>query len=224
MWYLIIGCSVLCLGVCLPMYRCNFKKHRIFATVFKSLGTLCAMAIALVAAVKLDSRAYACAGAILLCAISDFVINCNLLAGIVSFSLSHFGIIAWLLIMNPLASPVISVMHIICFVGFCLISVLIIISQRKLIDKKLIPAICIYSVLLSAMAACAVAGGVRLHSLAGILCAVGGGLFYISDVMVMRTIFSPHNETLEVVLMILYYCAQLLFGSSCLLMYSIPVL
>lgn len=221
--WLIIGCSVLCLGVCLPMYRSNFKEHKVFATVFKSLGTLCAMTLALIAAIRLEPRAYICAGAILICSISDFILNFNFTLGMIAFIVGHLGLIAWFLIMNPAAASVISTLHIICFIGFCLISFFIIFNWRKMIGKKNLPSFSIYAVMLSAMSACAVAGGSGMHSVAGILCAVGGGMFYISDVMVLRTTFAKCNEAFHTILMIIYYSAQLLFGASCLLSCLTPV-
>lgn len=222
--WLITGCSVLCLGVCLPMYRRNFKEHTVFATIFKSLGTLCAMTLALVAAIKLEPRAYVCAGAILICSVSDFILNFNFTLGMLTFIIGHFGLAAWFLIMNLTAAPVISAMHIICFIGFCLISFFIIYKWRKMTDKKNLPSYAIYAAMLSAMTACAVAGGSGLHSTAGIICAIGGGMFYISNVMAFRTTFGQRCEAYETALMVIYYCAQLLFGASCLLTCLTPVI
>ena len=92
----IIGFFVVVYGVCLPQYL-HYKKTGKLALgcAYKSLGTLCAFTMALIAAIRLDPRCYICAGAILLYAAADYLLEFQFMLGAGFFLAGHILSVAF---------------------------------------------------------------------------------------------------------------------------------
>ena len=78
------------------------------------------------------------------------------------------------------------------------------------------PLIAVYGTILCLASACAIAC-FTLNTLQGQLIAIGGALFFISDVMILARLLFTAGRSVDWLIMITYYAAQLLFGLSCLL-------
>ena len=183
------GAAVLCLFICLPFFfRYKQALRYRLAACYKSMGTLCAAALALTAAIRLDPRCWICFSGVLLHAAADWFLEFNLYLGGGFFIAGHICYIAFFTNLFP---P--SALHLICVV--CLL----------------------YGAVLSVMSGCAIAG-LSGHTLQGQLIAAGGVLFFISDAIICARMLFRADRTVDWAIMITYYCAQLLFGFSCLLM------
>ena len=207
----IAGCSALCLLVCLPLFLVYQKNRPALAACFKSLGTFCALVIALVAAVRLDQRCWICVSALALHAAADFVLEYSLAVGMGLFLCGHICYIGFFLVLFP-----VSIVHLICFACLIGIAVFVLYSWRRQAGKQL-PLFVFYATVLCAMTACGIAGGIRAFSLQGLLTAIGAAMFLFSDLLVCRKLLFPSGRLMPWIIMITYYCAQLLFASSCLL-------
>ena len=97
----------------------------------------------------------------------------------------------------------------ICYIGFLLW------RWRKPIGKTM-PLIAVYGTILCLASACAIAC-FTLNTLQGQLIAIGGALFFISDVMILARLLFTAGRSVDWLIMITYYAAQLLFGLSCLM-------
>ena len=206
----IAGVSVVCLGVCLPLFM-YYRKSLILhlAVSFKTLGTLCAFLLALIAAIRLDPRCYVCAGAILLYAVADSLLEYNLFTGMWFFLAGHVGCIAFFLNLAP-----VSIFHLICLLLLAGAMAYIFYRWRKPIGQQM-TMITVYGISLILMVDCAVSC-FSLHTITGILIACGGALFCISDFMLLRRLLFPSGRLLSWMIMITSYAALLLFGIACL--------
>ena len=205
------GAAALCLLVCLPLFL--HYKHALryrLAACYKCLGTLCAAALVLIAAIKLDPRCWVFFAGIMFHVVADWVLEFNFFLGVGLFAAGHVFYIAYFTNLCPPAA-----LHLICVV--CLLAVIAFMfwRWRNQIGKRM-PMFVVYAVFLSVMAGCAIAC-LSAHTLRGQLIAAGGVLFFISDAIICaRTLFRA-DRTVDWAIMITYYCAQLLFGFSCLL-------
>ena len=88
-----------------------YKKSLIphLASSFKSLGTLCAFSLALIAALRLDPRCFVCTAAILFYAVADFLLEYYLMPGMGFFMAGHVCSIAFFLSLAP-----VSMLHLLC--------------------------------------------------------------------------------------------------------------
>ena len=202
-------CAVV-LFICMPLYI-HYKKSLRYhlACSYKSTGTLCAFMLALIAAIKLDPRCYICAGALLLYAAADYLLEFNFMLGAGFFLAGHICNIAFSLNLTG-----ISVLHLFCLLLMGALLVLVFYRWRKQIGKQM-PMFIVYGISLLFMCICAI-GCFSLNNLAGILIACGGALFYLSDFLILRRILFPTDEIYNWLIMISYYGAVLLFGSACL--------
>ena len=208
----ITGIVAVCLGVCMPMYKHYKAKLRLpLACSYKSLGTLCAFMAALVAAVRLDPHCWLCAAAILLYAVADTVLEYNFVFGAGVFLGGHIFNIAFFLRMVP-----VSAFHLIGFLLLGAFAGYAFWKWRKQIGKQM-PAFLVYGVVLLIMSVSALACFMA-NTLAGVLIACGGALFYISDFVLLREVMFPSPKALDWIVMVTYYSAVLLFGIACLLM------
>lgn len=210
------GCCILCLCVCLPLFRYNKKKDLKLAVCFKVLGTLCSFMLVLVAAIRLDHLSWLCAAALFLFAIADALLEYNWVWGGTFFALGHFCMIIW-----SLSKYTVSVTHLICcFVLLVALAFLFWHFRSGVNRKMMIPAM-LYGTILSVMAGCCIAGGLSPEAFnsSGWLMTAGGGLFFISDCLILiRTAEGAKAPSwLDTAVMITYYCALLCIGSSCLL-------
>ena len=204
------GAAALCLLVCLPLFfRYKHSLRNGLAACFKCLGTLCAAALVLIAAIKLDPRCWILFAGIMLHVAADWCLEFNFYVGAGIFAAGHVCYIAFFTNICPPAA-----LHLICVVGLLAIIAFAFWRWRANIGKRM-PLFAIYGVVLSVMCGCAIAC-LQTHTLQGQLIAAGGVLFYISDAMICgRTLFRA-DRTVDWAIMITYYCAQLLFGFSCL--------
>ena len=200
----------LSLFVCLPFFM-YYKKalHYRLASVFKSLGTLCAALFAFIAAVRLDQHCWICFAALLLHAAADYLLEFNILWGEGFFLAGHICYIAFFTHLVP-----VSAVHLISAV--CLLGVMAFLlwRWRKAVGDRMLP-VAVYGVVLSLTVACAI-GCLSAHTIQGQLIALGGALFFISDSFVLGRLLFSASHAVDWTIMILYYAAQLLIGISCL--------
>ena len=205
-----IGAPALCLLVCLPLYM--YYKHSLrlrLAVLFKATGTLCAAIPALVAAIRLDPRCYICFAALVICAAADLLLEYYTYLGAGFFIAGHVCYIAFFLQLFP-----VSAVHLVCLVCLFAILAFVLYRNRKTIGKQLAP-FAVYGGVLCVMTACAI-GCMSSVSLQGILIAVGGALFFISDSILLHRTLYPAGNSVSWIILITYYAAQLLIGFSCL--------
>ena len=208
----IAGVCAVAFGVCLPMYLHYKKALRMhLCCAYKSLGTLCAFSMALIAALRLDPRCWICAGAILLYAAADYLLEFRFMLGAGFFLAGHILAIAFFLSLVPF-----SVLHVAAIVILAATSAYIFWSWRKQIGKQL-PVFIVYGVFLVVMCAAAI-GCFSAYTAAGILFACGGALFYISDCILLRRLFFASAASLDWAVMLTYYASVFLFGIGCLQM------
>ena len=207
---MIVGSSLLCLLICLPLFMYYKQIARIhLASLYKSTGTLCAAIPALVAAIKLDPRCYICFAGLVLCAIADYMLEFHELWGAGFFMAGHFCFISFFLQIVP-----VSIVHLVTLIALAALFIFTLYRNRKQIGKAL-PSFAVYGSILCLMTASAI-GCLSSFSVRSILLAAGGSLFFISDfILLHRTIYTA-GKTVSWIIMITYYAAQLLIGFSCL--------
>ena len=210
MWF-VPGCAALCLCVCLPLYLHYKPRRPVLAACFKSMGTLCAMVPALIAALRLNPVFWFFAAALFLHAAADFLIDFRFEIGMGVFLLGHICYLLGFLDLYPLTAA-----HLILLVIFLAAAGYLLYRCRLRLGKNILP-IAVYAVVLCLMTACGIAGGTSSYSLRGILTALGAALFFFSDGMVFRGLLSPLSARCDIFTMLLYDLAQLLLGISCLL-------
>ena len=209
MWIL-FGCAAVCFGICLPLFR-HFKASRPFlGACFKTLGTLCALVPALTAALKLNSDAWFFVAAICLHAAGDYLLEFWFELGMGAFLLGHLCYIIAFLRLFSVGLP-----HLVLSVCFLAFLAVILYRSKERIGKNLY-AFSVYGTVLSLMAACGISGGISAFSVQGALIAIGGSLFIFSDYLLFQRLLFPSGRNLNLAIMITYYLAQLLLGSSCL--------
>ena len=208
---LTVGAPALCLLVCLPLfmhYKQVLRLH--LASSFKSIGTLCALIPALVAAIRLDPRCYVCVAALGLYAVADYLLEFSTYLGAGFFIAGHICYVAFFLQLFPISS-----VHLICLIGLLAIFVFVLYKNRKQIGKQM-PPFAVYGSVLCIMSACAI-GSLSSFTLQGILIAAGGALFFVSDAILLHRTLYPAGRSVSWIIMITYYSAQLLVGLSCLI-------
>ena len=209
----IIGASALCLGCCLPLFVIYKRSLQLpLACAFKALGTLCALILALVAAIRLDPGCYIVVIALALHLLGDIALEYHFLLGMGFFMAGHIAYISFFLRLWP-----VSVLHVVLLLAFLAITAYILYQWRKPAGKQM-PLFSVYAAVLCVMCACALGGGFSSYTLPGILIGIGTAMFYVSDALILRRTLFPAPKSLEWPIMILYYGAQLLFGASCLLL------
>ena len=197
--------------ICLPFFLYYKQALRMkLAAAFKTLGTLCAACLALTAALRLEPHYWICFAALFLHAIADCILEFNIYIGTGFFIAGHICYISFFTHLCPVGG-----LHLIA--ALCLLGIMVFLlwRWRKLIGKSL-PFIAVYGTILSLAAACAIAC-FTLNTLQGQLIAIGGALFFISDVMILARLLFTAGRSVDWAIMITYYAAQLLFGLSCLL-------
>ncbi len=203
--------AALSLGLCLPLFIFHKKALRpVLAAVFKSLGTLCALIIALVAAIRLDSRCFICVAALALHVFADFALEFSFSLGFGLFIAGHVCYISYFSQVYPLTPA-----HLLCLLGFLAILAVLLYRWKKAAGKQL-PLFAFYGVILCLLTAAAVGGGIFSHTLSGMLAAIGAALFYISDALLCQKILFPVHASVTWIVMITYYLAQLFLAASCL--------
>ena len=206
----IAGLCVVCFGSCLPLFLFYKKSLRLhLAAAYKSLGTLCAFLPALIAAIRLDPACWICAAALLLYAVADYFLEFQFMLGAGFFLAGHVCSVAFFLRQAP-----VSAVHLVCLLLLGATSVYVFYRWRKPVSKQM-PLFAVYVASLVLMCVCAI-GCFPAHGVAGILIAAGGALFYISDFFLFRRLLFPTDRIVNWIIMITYYAALMLFGTSCL--------
>lgn len=205
-----VSCAAVCMLVCLPLFMGYKKSHPRLAAGYKAVGTLCAMVPALIGAIKLDPACWVCVAALVFCAVADWTLEFRFDYGMGLFLLGHICYVSFFLNRYPLsATHVIIALLLILAMGFLVYK-----ERKKLKGKEIFFAV--YAAALSAMTACALSGGILSMSTAGWMTAIGGSLFFISDLILFRRILYPMPRAADWIIMITYYAGQLLIGASCL--------
>lgn len=204
------GAAALCLLVCLPLFFFHKKALRYrLAACYKSLGTLCAAVPALVAAIRLDPRCWICFAGLMLHAAADWLLEFSLFRGAGLFMAGHVCYIAFFTGLFPVTA-----VHLFCAVCLLGCSAFLLYRWRKQIGKRM-SLFAVYAGVLCLMTACAVAS-LTGRTLQGQLIAIGGSVFFLSDLMLLGKLLFPVSRWMERAVMISYYIAQLLIGISCL--------
>ena len=208
----IIGAAALSLFVCLPLFQYYKKNMQLpLACAFKVLGTLCAAMLVLVAAIKLDPRCWVFFVGMMFHLAADAVLEFRFQIGAGLFLAGHIAYIAYFTQLWPVSS-----LHFVCFAILLVLAAVLLYQWRKPIGKQM-PLFILYAVVLTAMASCAIAGGISSYTKSGILAALGAAFFLVSDAFLLRRILFPSPRAMNWFVMVTYYSAQLLFGAACLL-------
>jgi len=206
-----IGAAVLSLGVCLPLFMTyRASPHPVLAALFKALATLCALVVALVAAIRLNDVCWICVIALFFHAAADFMLEFSFPVGMGLFVAGHVCYIAFFTRIYPLILS-----QVICMLAFLGLIAYFLYRWRKEARsyyKIFIP----YGVVLSAMCGFAVGGGLAQYTTQGFLVAGGGALFFLSDMLLVKQMLFPAGRLMPWAVMITYESAQLLFAASCL--------
>ena len=173
MWIL-LACAALCLGVCLPLFLRYKPRKPYLAAAFKSLGTLCALVPALVAAIRLDPVYWFFVLALLLHAAADYLLEFWFFFGIGAFLLGHLCYVIGLLKLFPLSAA-----HLVLLLCFGAYLGWLFYRHRKAIGKQMLP-FAVYGLVLCLMASCGIAGGATSYSVRGVMVMVGAALFFFS--------------------------------------------
>ena len=176
---------------------------------FKVLGTLCAASFALTAAIRLDPRCWVCFAGLVLHSIADWLLEYNLYWGGGFFLTGHICYIAFFLNLFPVST--IHLIALICLLG---IGVFLFWRWRKPIGVNM-PFFGLYAAVLCIMTACAI-GGLSGHTTQGIMIAIGGAFFFLSDTLILGRLLFSCDRTVDWAIIFFYYLAQLLIGASCL--------
>ncbi len=209
--FLPIGASLLSLGVCLPLFMYYQKALRpVLAAIFKSLGTACALVVALVAAIRLDPRCYLFVAGIGLHVIADYLLEFSFPLGVGFFAGGHLLYIAFFIKVFSITVPAGICFAVLIFMLF------LVFRQWHGKMKKQLPIFAAYGFILCALTAIAVGSGILQASLGGTLAAVGGALFFLSDFMLLQRILFPTGRIMPWAVMVSYYAAQLFLAISCL--------
>ena len=210
MWVIVL-CSVLALGVCLPLFLRYKVLNPFLAASFKTAGTLCALIPALIAAIRISPVFWLFAAALTLHAVGDFVLEFWFEAGAGCFLLGHICYIIGFLRLYPFRTA-----HLILLAVF-LVWLFLILRRRGDLPKAQKTMITVYGCVLSVFAAFGIAGGSTSYSLPGLMVVLGAALFYFSDHMILFRLLQRGKKGYDTVIMVTYYLSQLLLGASCLL-------
>ena len=206
----IFAVCAISLLVCLPFYMYYKKSLKLrLAVAFKMLGTLCAAGLALTASIRLDQQYWICFIALMLHSVADVVLEFNLYLGAGFFLCGHICYICFFTKLFPVTG-----VHLI--ISLCLLGIVAFLfwRWRKDIGKRM-PLFAVYGAVLAVTCAFALSGFTG-HTLQGILIAAGGALFYLSDGLLLGRLLFTATRSVDWMIMITYYAAQLLIGMSCL--------
>ena len=206
MTILILCCWALTMLLCLPRYIED--KRAKYALLFKWLGTFSAAVMGIVGAAQSGGAAWLAAAGLFVCALADVALEKRFHIGVACFAAGHVCYVAWFLNRMP-----VGLAHGIAFAVLIGIALATIHCWTGIFRKEAAPLVG-YAVFLSAMGACGVACAPL--GLSGAMTAVGAVLFVASDMMVYRGLLTPWSKGMDYVAMGIYYGAQLLFGTACL--------
>lgn len=200
--------SAICLLGFSPLYL-QMKQGSSLRLVWKGLATLCAGAIALLAAPQGDV-AWLAAAALVVCALADVLLEVKFLWGVGAFALGHGLYIAYFLSLAPF-----STFHLLPISALMVISGCLLFHLRRQLGNRILP-FGLYALILCIMGGTGVATGIALGGITGILVAAGGLIFLISDIFVLMGVLFTLPRALSWLGFYLYEIAQLLLAWSVL--------
>lgn len=202
-WILAALCTLSSLGLCLPKYL-GRGKEKLF---WKFAGTASALPLAVYGACIHGGRTWLCVAAITLCAAADVMLEKKFLIGMAMFAAAHVCFILWMVSVKPIGA-----VQLIAWAALLCVVAVLLYSWRKMIGDMMLPYAG-YAVLISLMGACAI-GAASMGTLAGILAAVGGLMFIVSDALVCKGLIMSVGKAHDWITMGLYYGAQLFFAMA----------
>ena len=142
--------------VCLPFFLHYKSALRLkLAAAFKSLGTLCAAALALIAALRLDPQFWICFAALCLHAAADWILEFSMLLGAGFFIAGHICYIGFFTHLCPVSG-----IHLIAALFLLGITAFLFWRWRKQIGNN-IPMFSVYAAVLCLACACALRNQVQ---------------------------------------------------------------
>ena len=210
MLWLIIGCPLICFGICLPLSLYYGPRKPFLSRCFKSLAAFCTLLPAVTAATKLNPSFWGFVLALLFHSIAVFILEYWFLAGMGFFVLGHICYIIVFLRLFPF-----SLSHIILLAIFSACSGYFLWKHRVLLKKNM-KAFIVYGFFLSIMSSFGIAGGSASYSTQGILLAFGAFLVSLYNILYFPSIIHPQMIKKGHLAMYAYYAAQLLLSLSCL--------
>ncbi len=211
--YLFFGSALLCFAVCIPMHLYYRRRlNPLLSAVFKALATVCALAVALVGAVRLNPLAWICVLSLGLCAASDFVLEYLFLYGYGLKILSCIGFLVYFSRVLPVVPSLV-----VCSLIFVLFFALFLYRSRSQALKQL-PVFILYALSLSLASAFALGGGFSLHSAAGVVAGIGGALLYIGGFLLTWHILYPSGKHTEWMSLSISAAAMLMISYASFLM------
>ena len=188
-------------------YKQLLRYH--LAASYKTLGTLCAASLALIAALRLEPHCWICFMALLIDSAADYLLEFNFYLGAGFFLAGHICYISYFSSFLPVSATLL----IVCL---CLLAIIAFLlwRWRALIGKRML-LFAVYGAVLAVSCSFAISG-IAAHTLQGQLLAIGGALFFISDAMLLGRLLFTATHAVDWAIMITYYAAQLLIGASCL--------
>lgn len=207
---LLIGCSVLSLLICLPLYLSYRKSSPVLGSCFRALATLCAFVPALVAALRLEPRCAVCAVALLLFTAADFVLEFRMIPALILvctgelcfafFFLNRFGF---------------SVTCLICLVISVFMLIMTLYRWREPIGQHR-PVFSLSGAILCLMLSLGISGGLSGFSLSGILFTAGCAICPIGRFMLWKGFLFPQSRLFLTLSSFLCVVSELLLGIACL--------
>ena len=208
--WLIIGCPLICFGICLPFHLYYEPRKPFLSRCFKVLATVCTLLPAVTAAAKLDPVFCGDVLALLLHSLAIFILEYWFLAGMGLFVLGHICFIIVFLQLFPF-----SLNHIILLVLFSACIGYFIWKHHLLLKKNITPLL-VYGFFLAAMSSFGIAGGSSAYSIQGILLALGAFSVSLYNILFFPSIIHPQAVKKNHLALFVYYAAQLLLSLSCL--------
>lgn len=210
MLWLIIGCPLICFGICLPLSLYYGPRKPFLSRCFKVLAAVCTLLPSVTAASKLNPSLWGFVLALLLHSIAVFTLEYWFLAGMGIFVLGHICYIIMFLRLFPFSPS-----HIILLALFSACIGYFLWKHRNLLKKNMTSFI-VYGFFLSLMSSFGIAGGSASYSTQGILLALGAFFVSLYNILYFPSITHPQVMKKNHLALYVYYTAQLLLSLSCL--------
>lgn len=150
-------------------------------------------------------------GGLLCCLIGDIAINFSLIAGMAVFAAAHICFIAGFITAGFLAPPAAPLTAFAILCGLTLFTIF----KLKMAAKEILPAACVYSVLITFMVSLAVCSPARYGGAAFTLSLASGSvLFMASDILLAIVTSAKGGNKLDYISLSTYYLATSLFAFS----------
>lgn len=204
-------CPALCFFVCLPLLYRLKKRSKALSITFKTLGTCCALVLALYGVFTGRGANWLCAAALAFGTAADAMLEIRFFPGMMLFALGHVCSCIWFVCLCPPSG-----VHAWAVLALLAVAAGLLFAWRRLLGKLMLP-FAGYAAMLCLMAGLAVGTGWTLGNIGGLLLALGGLLFLVSDIMVARGLIKRMSLRFDCIAMIVYDSAQLLLAAACTL-------